>query len=158
MFNKKLFILKKRHLSKIEHVSCLIKQLYQYRFWPMKLWKDAPFPVHFPLFSVERNRREAALNWLDSRHDQAAKVLETEFPPGVLDGQGDNLAFVVLIMFYFHFDHTSMSHQQKLVVWEFGVFFPSCFHLPCDIGARDDVCIFLLNEELKNPRILKITG
>ena len=66
-----------------------------------------PFPFTSPFFSVERNRREAALNWLDSRHDQAAKVLETEFPPGVLDGEGDNLEFQSCSI---------MSHQQKLVV------------------------------------------
>jgi len=41
------------------------------------------------------HRREAALNWLDSRHDQAANVLETEFSPGVSDGQG---TLVVSIM------------------------------------------------------------
>ena len=37
------------------------------------------------------------------------------------------------------------------------------FHLTCDIGgairvARDDGAFPILNEELQNPRILKITG
>ncbi len=106
-FHQKAVPFEKRHLRKtnMSHVSlknCISTVSDQWNYEKMR-----PFPFTSPFFSVERNRREAALNWLDSRHDQAAKVLETEFPPGVLDGEGDNLEFQSCSI---------MSHQQKLVV------------------------------------------